>query len=339
MIEKPNISDEKIIIALDKYYSIQASEVEFLPVGNDASAFAYRVETKNHTPYFLKIKKGISNPAGLFVPRFLKDKGIAQVLAPLPTKAQELSVNVDAFAFILYPFIAGSEAMKVGMSATQWTEFGSILRQIHSTELPAAISQYLMRETFLPKWSKLAKKLHEQVNIRNFDDPYQKELAVFWQKNNETIQTLIERAETIGKHLQQTDLEFVLCHADIHTANILISNEQNMFIVDWDDTLLAPKERDLMFVIDEDTIHTREEQLFFDGYGNVEINKLALAYYRYEWCVQEIGDYGERVLLTTDAGETTKQASVEGFIKLFSQGDVIEAAFNTPFESEIRNNS
>ena len=112
-----------------------------------------------------------------------------------------------------------------------------------------------------------------------------------------------------------------------------------MFIVDWDDTLLAPKERDLMFVIDEDTIHTREEQLFFDGYGNVEINKLALAYYRYEWCVQEIGDFGERVLLTTDAGETTKQASVEGFIQLFSQGDVIEAAFNTPFESEIRNNS
>ena len=165
-----------------------------------------------------------------------------------------------------------------------------------------------------------------------YDDPYQKQLAIFWKENNETIQTLIERTEIIGKQLQHTNLEFVLCHADIHTANILITQEQNMFIVDWDDTLLAPKERDLMFVLGEETIHTREEQMFFDGYGKVKINQLALAYYRYEWCVQEIGDFGERVFLTKDAGENTKHDSVEGFMKLFSNGDVVEAAFNTSVE-------
>ena len=77
--------------------------------------------------------------------------------------------------------------------------------------------------------------------------------------------------------------------------------------------------------------------MFFAGYGNVEINPLALAYYRYEWCVQEIGDFGNRVFLTRDIGESTKQEAVEGFIELFSKGDVIDAAFNTSFESEIRN--
>jgi spectinomycin phosphotransferase len=134
------------------------------------------------------------------------------------------------------------------------------------------------------------------------------------------------------------DLEFLLCHADIHTANILITNEQNMFIVDWDDTLLAPKERDLMFVLERDSIRTREEQLFFDGYGNEEINQLVLAYYGYEWCVQEIGDYGQRVFLAKDAGRDTKQDSLEGFIELFLPGNVVEAALSTPFESAIRNN-
>jgi spectinomycin phosphotransferase len=178
--------------------------------------------------------------------------------------------------------------------------------------------------------------LQEQVNTRNYDDPYQKELASFWKENNETIQALIARTEMMGKRLQQMDLEFVLCHADIHTANILLTQEQKLFIVDWDDTLLAPKERDLMFVPGEDTNYTREEQKFFDGYGNVEIHQLALAYYRYEWCVQEIGDFGERVFLAKDTGESTKQDSIEGFIKLFSPGDVIETAFDTPIESEIK---
>ena len=87
-----------------------------------------------------------------------------------------------------------------------------------------------------------------------------------------------------------------------------------------------------MHVLGENSIYTREEQMFFAGYGNVEINQLALAYYRYEWCVQEIGDFGERVFLTKDTGESTRQNSVEGFMELFSSGDVIEAAMNSQVE-------
>jgi spectinomycin phosphotransferase len=328
MIEKPDISDEKIIVALRENYSIQASEIEFLKIGNDSSAWAYHVDAKNRISYFLKIRKEISNQAGLFVPRFLKDHGIEQVVAPLSTKTQELLVDVDGFALILYPFILGNEAMKVGMTDAQWTEFGSTLKQIHSTELTAYILQHVKRELFIPKWSSITRELHQQVNTLNYDDLYQKELAIFWKENNETIQTLVERAEILGKLLQQAELEFVLCHTDIHTTNILITKKRNMFIVDWDDTLLAPKERDLMFVIGEKS----EEQLFFKGYGRMEINPLVLAYYGYEWCVQEIGDFGERVFLMKGVGESTKKDSVEGFMKLFSRGDVVEAAFNTSIE-------
>lgn len=337
MIEKPEISDEKIIACLKEHYSIEIRKIEFLPIGNDASAFAYRLETINDV-YFLKIRTELPNLAGLFVPRFLRDHGIEQVVAPLFTNNQRLFTQVDGFFLVLYPFVAGIEAMKVGMSDAQWMEFGEVLKQIHHTEIPSDISQHIRRETFIPKWSALARAFQAQVATRQYDDPYQRELAAFWNSNRKTIETVIGRVETIGKHLQQMDLEFMPCHADIHTANILIPDDQNMFIVDWDDTLFAPKERDLMHVLDADSIRTRQEQLFFRGYGDVEINQLALAYYRYEWCVQEIGDFGQRVFLTEDTGERTKQEAVEGFMELFLQGNVIEAAFHTSLESEIRNN-
>ena len=333
MIEKPDIKDEKIILALEENYSIQVRHVEFLPIGNDAASFAYRVQARSGDLYFLKMKQDLSNFAGLFVPRFLNDQGVEQVIAPLPTKAQKLAGELDGFSFVLYPFIAGNEAMNVGMSDIQRTALGSVIKQIHTTQLPSDILQYVKQETFIPKWSKIARQLHEQVNTRNHhEDDYQKELAAFWKEKNEIIQTLIERTERIGTRLQQADLELVLCHGDIHTANILITQEQDMFIVDWDDTLLAPKERDLMFILDEDTIRTREEQLFFNGYGKVQINQLAIAYYRYEWCVQEIGDFGCRVFLTEDWGESTKWDAVQEFMKLFSRGDVVEAALNISLE-------
>lgn len=337
MIEKPDIRDEIIIAALNENYSIQVSRIEFLPIGNDATAFSYQVEDRNGNSYFLKLKTNLANLAALFVPRFLKDHNIEQVVAPILTQTQKLFKEMDGFALILYPFIPGREAMEIGMSDEQWTEFGSLLKEIHFTRLSSDIARFVHREDFVPKWSRIALNMQKQVDAGRFTDPYQKELAGFWKEKKEIIQAVIERTELIGQNLQHADLEFVLCHADIHTANILVTPDQKLFIVDWDDTLFAPRERDLMHVLEENKIQTREEQMFFAGYGNVEINPLALAYYRYEWCVQEIGDFGNRVFLTRDIGESTKQEAVEGFIELFSKGDVIDAAFNTSFESEIRN--
>ena len=325
MIEKPDISDERITTTLDERYSIQADTIEFLPVGNDASSFSYRVETNDGHLYFLKIKTKPPEPAGLLIPRFLKESGIEQVIAPLPAKTQKLSEEIDEFSIVLYPFVTGKEAMGVGMTASQWTEFGSTLKRIHTTRLAENISQFVERESFISKWGRQVKALHKHVNIQQYDDPYQNQLARLWKENYETIQTVMERTERIGKHLQQADLEFFLCHADIHTANILITHEQNLFIVDWDGALLAPKERDLMFVIGQ-----KEDALFFRGYGKVQVDLLTLAYYRYEWCVQEFGDYAERVFSMKDAGENTKRDSVERFAELFERGDVVEAALNTP---------
>jgi len=84
MIEKPDISDERIIFALQGNYSIPVTNIDFLPLGLDSSAWAYRVDAENAT-YFLKLRKEIPNPAGILIPRFLKAQSIQQVMAPLST--------------------------------------------------------------------------------------------------------------------------------------------------------------------------------------------------------------------------------------------------------------
>lgn len=133
--------------------------------------------------------------------------------------------------------------------------------------------------------------------------------------------------------LQVRPLPFVLCHADIHTANILVAGD-NLFIVDWDQPILAPKERDLMFVVSGNEVPGREEELFFEGYGEAAVDWLALAYYRYEWVVQEIGDFGERVFLLADVSDITRKDSVRGFRQLFRPGNVADAAYQ--LEGKLR---
>ena len=62
------------------------------------------------------------------------------------------------------------------------------------------------------------------------------------------ITHILERAEKLASELQSKPMEFALCHTDIHGGNILVGNTDDLYIVDWDDPLLAPKERDLMFI-------------------------------------------------------------------------------------------
>jgi spectinomycin phosphotransferase len=338
VIEKPNIQDERIISALRDRFSIPVIRIEFLPLGLDSSAWAYRVEVENAT-YFLKLRKELPNPAGILIPRFVREQGIQQVMAPLATNNGEAWVCADGFFFILYPFVTGNEVMEVGMSDEHWVEFGKVLKKLHTTQLTPELLSQIRRETYIPKQLAFAKELDTQVKARKYDDPFQKELADFWLENHETIATILERTEALAKRMQETNPEFVLCHADIHTANLLLTDDDEIYIVDWDETLLAPKERDLLFVIGSifnDTSEGRWEQLFFEGYDETEVDPLALAYYRYDWCVEDIGEFAEDVFGGANIGKETKVNSIRWFKSLFSQGNSVETALNTEFESKCQ---
>jgi spectinomycin phosphotransferase len=335
MIENPNISDEMVVSALQENFSISIVGIDFLPLGLDSSAWTYRVETEN-APYFLKLRKEIPNPAGILIPRFLKEQGIQQVMAPLLTKDRQTWASADDFFFILYPFITGERVMDVGMSDAHWIEFGSILKRLHTTKPTLKLLRQIKGETFIPKQLEYCKKLHAQVKNHTYDNPFQKELVAFWLENYETISTILQRTESLSKRMQETALEFVLCHADIHTANLLLSDDNKIYIVDWDETILAPKERDLLFVIGSifnDTSDGRWERLFFEGYGEAEVDPLALAYYRYDWCVEDIGEFAGDVFGRANVDNETKANSIEWFKSLFAGGNSVETALNTEIES------
>ena len=76
MLEKPDLPDETLASRLRDSYGMAVTRIDFLPAANDSSAWVYRVHTDDGKVWFLKVKKGIVDPPGLIVPRFLKDSGI-----------------------------------------------------------------------------------------------------------------------------------------------------------------------------------------------------------------------------------------------------------------------
>lgn len=131
------------------------------------------------------------------------------------------------------------------------------------------------------------------------------------------IQRLVDRAESLSQKIQEQSPEFVLCHSDIHGGNVLIDGNGGIYIVDWDEPIMAPKERDLMFIgggVANIWNNLREEEFFYKGYGKTNINRIVLAYYRHERIVEDIAFYVEALLLTTAGGENRLVQTVHGYV-------------------------
>jgi spectinomycin phosphotransferase len=330
MLEKPAIQDEKIIACLRDNYGLTITELEFLPLGYDSNAGVYRVTADDGRLYFLKVKRDTVYEASVNVPGYLKNQGIEQVVAPLPTTTGKLWGTADQFSLLLYPFVDGKVGMEVGLSDSQWIEFGAVLRKIHATRLSPELLAQVPKETFVPhaNWSGIVRQLHAAVRHREYENPYEKELAAFWREKHAEIGLILDRADALGRRLQTRSLEFVLCHADIHTANLLLTPDEKLFVVDWDQPVLAPKEQDLMFVMGAAGfgVGAREEDLFFRGYGPTDIDSLPLAYYRYERIVEDVGGFGETVFLKDGTSDETKQDSLRLLFSMFAPGNGVDTA-------------
>jgi len=311
MLEKPDLPDSKIVACLEREHRLRISEISFLPLGADRNTAVYRAVARDGTPYFVKLRRGTFDELSVSLPRFLSDQGIDHILAPLTTETGQLWATLDDFKLILYPFVDGRNGYEVPLPERVWVELGRTLKCVHASVVPPALSRSMRRETYSTQWCQVARTFLARIEQEAYDDPISAELAAFLKAKRDEILDLAGRVERLADVLRVRTLESVLCHADMHAGNILME-AHTFYLIDWDDPILAPKERDLMFVggglMGEGRTPQEEEDLFYQGYGPTPIDPEALAYYRYERIVEDIALFCEQIFLTDGQGPDRAQS-------------------------------
>lgn len=297
MLKKPDIADDTIVEVLRNSFGIGISQVSFLPGGYITSA-AYRLTAENNDRYFLKLQQGDFDEIAVAVPSFLHTHGIWQVLAPIETADHTLWVHKHSFDWILYPFFDGKTGFEIELSKVQWMALGQTMRAIHATVLLAGLVERIPREDYAPKLRNRVRAFHQQAGKTSYDDPIAADFAELWKAKRDEIGCMVDRAEQLADTLQKREIKPVLCHSDLHARNILIRADGEMAIVDWDAPILAPKERDLMFIgggVGGIWNNPEEVDWFYQGYGQTEVDLIALAYYRYERIVTDIAECSDQI--------------------------------------------
>jgi spectinomycin phosphotransferase len=332
MIETQTILKQRIIECLNTSYGITVATLTCLHVGADIDASVYKAETHDKSSYFVKLKRGRHHDIGPLIQLLLHDAGIQQIICPIQTNQGNPTHAIDEFTLIVYPFIEGHDGFSRDLTNDQWITLGNALRHVHEFQLSAHIKNQIAQESYSPKWRETVRLIYAYIDTKQtVTDEIAIQLLTYMQAQRETIERLVNRAQHLADKIQKQSSEFVLCHADMHGGNVLLANDDTLYIVDWDQPIMAPKERDLMFIgggVANVWNNPHQEEYFYKGYGNTEVNREILAYYRHERIVEDIAEYSQQLLLTTKGGYQ-RAVMYTQFMDMFTPRGVVDIAFET----------
>jgi spectinomycin phosphotransferase len=331
MLEKPKLADKDLIMCLQTAFTMDIASVEFLPIGSDIDSAVYRAVATDGRSYFVKLRRG--DPTGLLVriPQALSDRGVDGVIAPIPTTSGKLWTQLHEFNVSVAPFIEGQNGFNHDLTDDLWTALGRALKSLHTARLPADLRKELPRETFPNIWRDKVRGFQKLTVDADLPDDIARRLVRLMDDQRESIDQVVTSAARHACELRSRELTMVPCHADIHGGNVLIDQGGNIHIVDWDTFMLAPKERDLMFIgggIGRGWGRECPQQSFYDGYGSVEADPTIIAYYRCERIVEDFAAFGAQIFLTSEGGEDREQ-SLHYFASNFDPGGTIDIAIDS----------
>ena len=312
-------------------------------VSRDAvRTWTFRADVAGGDPVFLKLRAA-ADPARLAVCAWLAEHGLRGVVAPLRTISGELSVVAAGLVVAAYPFIDGTLAGDAHLTDAQWSAYGAIVSGVHRTSLPSELEAALPVEQFQPEPLARLAVLDTIVGdaARRTHDVTARETVALWRAHRAEIEALATRTALLAGTLRARRPRDagVLCHGDIHTYNVLIDRHAMLHVIDWDDLIIAPPERDLMFVLGSPIGGSRSEQdikSFLEGYGSQRIDPQRLAYYHVEWALQDVVGYAADAL--SEASGSASRSVALGILRgLFDPGGEVDIGLRaTPGLNGVR---
>ena len=279
-------------------YAIPLRSITFLPEGEDS--YGYTVVSETGEKYFVKASTSVLDTC-LKVASLLRHRcNIPGVVAPLETRDGTLSIPWKDFRVSLFPFIEGKsrwDLWKVGkdFTDTELSQTGALLATIHgcsdsiaSNNLTVAKYDLLLRHELHTVLEIAEKKVASQ-------NQYQKQLLEALATHRSSILETMDRYDELGRSAVASQTSFVITHGDPTPGNLILDAENRLHLIDWDGVCLGPPEKDLVSFTGERFAVVLERYLT-ERACHVSLYADIFGFYIYEWTLNEIRDYGTKIL-------------------------------------------
>jgi spectinomycin phosphotransferase len=298
-------------------YGLELLDVDRVGHGADVAADLWRAVAADGAAYAVKLSGG-GTPAGDLVTSHLAARGIVGVLAPLPTRPGGFVADHLGRRLTVTPWAVAERALDVDLTDAHWRAFGELLGATHGTGVTGDLA------AALPCDDLTHDAITEQVRatIARLAVPPADETAEAvrqaWWDATDRIAALSHHASLLSGALRPITHEHVVCHGDPHVGNLLVGENGEVWLVDWDDAVLAPRECDLMFVLGGvlafAPVGDDHRTAFFAGYGDVDIDPRLVAYYLCTRALDDVSGWTAQAADPRDADRVRALDIVRGIL-------------------------
>ncbi|MGY0007678.1 phosphotransferase enzyme family protein [Micromonospora sp. I033] len=252
-------------------------------LGADPAAALWRATARDGHAYAVKLTGG-GTPAGTAVAAELARRGVPGVPAPLATRNGRLAAVHDGRRLTVVPWVSDSPAPAGGIRPAHWRGYGAVLAAVHATPVTGELAGLPREDHTHATVGAAVRETDRRLRAVPDDaDRWTREAAEGWRAAAGDLARLLDAVDRLGARLRDRPAELVLCHGDPHLGNLLLGPDGQVWLIDWDDAVLAPRERDLMMVLGGGPAFAPggrvDEAAFRAGYGPVTPDPVRLAYH------------------------------------------------------------
>jgi spectinomycin phosphotransferase len=342
--DRSGVLDAQLFEWLEADFDLQPVEAVLVEGGVDRAATLWRVRDVIGRDLAVKWTSG-GTVAGLTVSHALAHAGVDGVVAPLPANDGRLWSDRRGRRLVVAPWVDAPVALNADLEERHWVALGRLLAAVHalpvvgSTDLPSSDQPHRRLRRAV---AALHRDLDEALDLGSTtaagDD-----LTLLVLDEAPMLRAVVDALLSGADHLRATGVwsrngaPNVVCHADPHLGNVLVDDEGGVWLLDWDDVVLGPREQDLLFVLDGGVlafapVTAAQTEAFFTGYGPVEIHRHALAYHRSLRALEDLVDFALEVLAPDRHPRPIREAAYGYLQGNLAAGSLTEVALRSLHE-------
>jgi hypothetical protein len=217
------------------------NEVSIAAAPRQYVAETYTIKTTDRQTYFCKI---VDKP--LFIPKIvvslpvldaIHDLGFERIGYPIKTRSGALYLRVDNILIVLFNYIDAAQSYDF-----DYEVFGGLMGEVHA--LTPRITCEIPRERFSLKHKTLFEIQLDEILSAQSPDAVIEGLQRVLRKHEAMIKRQYAALQRLIIECSSSNIDLAITHGDAG-GNVLVKSPTDLYLIDWDEILLAPPERDL----------------------------------------------------------------------------------------------
>lgn len=310
MENEPDIGRENLIQTIHLEYDIDIQNLVFHQRGWGGDS--YIAETSAGKRYFLKLKNQERNNVfaassqAFYLPLMhqLYINGIMpHIPHPIPTLKGEFSLGIDGQELMITSFIEGEDVGFGKLPESIITQLAERVGIFHSCRNQLTFESPFVEKfeiAFEPMLLQLADELAAISSTHRKGKILLRDTLV---PRSADLYMYLDWLKELQKQVKTTGNRMVICHTDLHGGNLMTDNQNNLYILDWENAMIAPREQDMIFFAGERDIWKIFWPKYRSFFDPVDLDRDLLRFYFYRRGLEDIADYIFRIFQSDGSDE------------------------------------